>query len=102
MANLGLNMLFTRNDVSIPRASTIDIPISILLSFPKPNYIDPETRGWTGSVIMIIAITVTIAVFTARIWARTIVSRNFGLDDFLMSITMVPTVGLTVAAVLGT
>jgi hypothetical protein len=40
-------------------------------------------------------------VFVMRIWARLVVGRNFGLDDVLMSLAMIPLIGLTVAAYLG-
>jgi hypothetical protein len=40
-------------------------------------------------------------VFVMRIWARLVVGRNFGLDGVLMSLAMIPLIGLTVAAYLG-
>ncbi|KAL1796639.1 hypothetical protein ACET3X_005179 [Alternaria dauci] len=38
----------------------------------------------------------------ARIWARAIIQRNAGLDDWILTATMIPTVGLTVVVCLAT
>ena len=64
-------------------------PIDVLLSWPKPNYINPETRGpetyIIGTVFLGIA---TIAVFT-RLYARLFIRRWFGLDDAFICLAWV-------------
>ncbi|ORY16421.1 hypothetical protein BCR34DRAFT_106096 [Clohesyomyces aquaticus] len=90
-----------RADALIPRAGGLFPPPSVLVGWPAPNYQNPEDRGWAGSIVMILVLAITCATFLARIWARMSVSKNPGLDDLLMSIAMVPLIGLTVASVLG-
>jgi hypothetical protein len=50
---------------------------------------------------LLVVAAITSTVYLARIWARLFVAKNAGLDDLLMSIAMVPLLGLTVAVVLG-
>lgn len=76
-------------------------PISVVISWPAPNYINPTTHDWKGPIILMSVMAFTFTVFTARIWARMVVGKNAGLDDLLMSIAMIPLLGLTVAAFLG-
>lgn len=77
-------------------------PSSVIKSWPRPNHHDPETRGWAGPAVLIVFAAITTIVFGARVWARMFVSKNAGLDDLIMSIAMVPLIGLTIACVLGT
>lgn len=93
--------LYARADALFPRSGGLFPPSSIILTWPAPNYINPEDRGWTGSIILIVVLALTCATFLARIWARVNVAKNPGLDDLLMSIAMIPLIGLTVAVVLG-
>jgi hypothetical protein len=76
-------------------------PADVIIAWPRPNYINPETRGRGGSILLLIAIVLTIFVFSARMWARLVIGKNAGLDDLLMLISMIPLIGLTVAAYLG-
>lgn len=64
-------------------------PIAVIKSWPKPNYINPETRGpevRIGSIILGIA---TLLVVCARLWARFVVVRRPGLDDYLIIVSAV-------------
>ena len=76
-------------------------PLNVIISWPNSNYINPATRDWTGPIILLTAIALSTMVFVMRIWARLVVGRNFGLDDVLISLAMIPLIGLTVAAYLG-
>ena len=71
------------------------------MSWPKPNYVDPEERGWGAPIVLLVMLGITFLVYTARMWARLVLAKNAGLDDLLMSIAMVPLLGLTISAVLG-
>lgn len=83
------------------RGGGIEPPPEIILSWPKPNYINPESHGWAGPIVLIIVIALTVVVFLARLWARQFMSKNAGLDDALIAVAMIPLIGLTIAAVLG-
>jgi hypothetical protein len=80
---------------------TPNVLTDVLLSWPKPNYINPEDRGWTSSIVLLVFLSITFIVFVARIWARLAVGKNSGLDDILMSLAMFPLIGLTISAILG-
>lgn len=52
--------------------------------------------------MLFIFFSITILVYVARMWARFTISKNLGLDDFLISVAMLPLIGLTISTVLGT
>lgn len=93
--------LLGRGDALVARAGGLHPPPKVLMAWPKPNRIDPETRGWEAPIVLIIVLAITFFVYTARMWARLVVAKNAGVDDLLMSIAMVPLMGLTIAVVLG-
>ncbi|OCL09519.1 hypothetical protein AOQ84DRAFT_264547, partial [Glonium stellatum] len=59
-------------------------PPSVIASWPKPNYITPDTRGPGVAVVAGIFGALAFATVSARLWARAIVQRNVGIDDYLM------------------
>lgn len=64
-------------------------PLSVILNWPLPNYVDPVTRGW-GDVILCIALYVlALVTVLARLRARLVLQKNAGLDDLLIVIAMV-------------
>ncbi|KAF2622507.1 hypothetical protein BU25DRAFT_209873 [Macroventuria anomochaeta] len=88
-----VNRLFARGGGFHP-------PSEVLLSWPKPNYINPEDRGWSSSIVLLVFLGITFLVYIARMWARLGLGKNAGLDDVLMSVAMIPLFGLTISAVL--
>ena len=64
-------------------------PLAVIASWPKPNYIDPVTHGNALLVITIIALVLVPVVVIARLWARFVILRKPGWDDFLLCIAMV-------------
>jgi hypothetical protein len=93
--------LLSNANVLLPRAGGVHAPPEVLLSWPRPNYINPETRGWEASIVLLIIVGITFLIFVARIWARLVIAKSAGLDDVLISIAMLPVLGLTISAVLG-
>jgi hypothetical protein len=89
-----VDRLFARNGGLHP-------PTEVLLSWPKPNYINPDDRGWASSIVLLVFLSITFLVYIARMWARLGLGKNHGLDDTIMSIAMLPLFGLTISAVLG-
>ncbi|KAF2827917.1 hypothetical protein CC86DRAFT_393132 [Ophiobolus disseminans] len=69
-------------------------------TWPAPNYVNPETRGWGGPAAVIAMCIVTFGVFGARIWSRFRITRTAGLDDWLIIASMPGLLGLTIATVL--
>ena len=96
-------------------------PPEVIASWPAPNYVDPETRGQSLLIVNIILLTLCFVVLGGRLWARFMILRAPGLDDLLITIAMVcslrsrncisnhttnllrqiPTIGVTVAVMLG-
>jgi hypothetical protein len=66
-------------------------PLSVLLSWPKPNYINPVTRGPEVYVFSSIFLAIATTVVLLRFYARVIIRRWFGLDDALIVVAWVCT-----------
>jgi hypothetical protein len=58
-------------------------------TWPAPNYIDPEQRGWGAPAGIIAMSVVTSVVVAARLWARFCIKRTVGVDDWLIIASMV-------------
>jgi hypothetical protein len=90
-----------RSDTLVARAGGVHPPPEVLLNWPNPNFVNPEKRGWEAPIVLIVMLAVTTVIYLARLWARLVVARNFGLDDILMSVAMLPVFGLTISTILG-
>jgi hypothetical protein len=88
-------------DTLVARDGGLHPPADVLVGWPRPNYINPEDRGWSSSTALLVILGITFLVYIARMWARLGIGKNFGVDDTLMSIAMVPLFGLSISAVLG-
>ncbi|KAH8728081.1 hypothetical protein GQ44DRAFT_573203, partial [Phaeosphaeriaceae sp. PMI808] len=55
---------------------------------------------WEGPIALFVMLGITLIIFIARMWARLVVAKNAGLDDLLMGLAMIPTIGLTICAFL--
>ncbi|KAH3907378.1 hypothetical protein HBI56_157520 [Parastagonospora nodorum] len=69
-------------------------------TWPAPNYVDPETRGWGAPAGIIFMCVVTSCVVVARLWARFGIKRTAGWDDWLIIASMPGLLGLTISTVL--
>lgn len=99
--NMDGNTLGSYGGSLVARAGGLHPPPEVLLSWPKPNYVDPEERGWGPPILLMVVLGITFLVYCARMWARLVISKNFGLDDILVSMAMLPLFGLTISSVLG-
>jgi hypothetical protein len=59
-------------------------PPEVLLSWPAPNFINPERHPDTLLYISCIWGPITIIMLFVRMWVRLIQQRNAGWDDWLM------------------
>jgi hypothetical protein len=62
----------------------INPPLEVILSWPKPNYVDPEQRSNTMLLVACICGPITIGLMLARLWVRIFHQRTSGWDDWLM------------------
>lgn len=77
------------------------VSIQTFETWPKPNYINPETRGNSVIIIHSILYSLVVVVFGLRIFTRARISRCFGADDTFILIAMIPTtafVGVMITA----
>ena len=66
-----------------------NIPVSVMITWPRPNYVDPETRG--NSIIYVLSPFLFVSATTVglRLYTRTVVNRWFGWDDVLIILGLV-------------
>jgi hypothetical protein len=95
-------LLLSRADSLFARDGGLHPPPEVLLSWPNPNYVDPEERGWEATILLAVVLGITFLVYTARMWARLAIAKSAGMDDLLMSVAMLPLFGLTISAILAT
>jgi hypothetical protein len=77
-------------------------PISVILDWPPANYTNPPTRSNAIIVTACILGPLTLLIVSARLWARFIIQRNAGLDDYLIALALIPIAGLTASICLAT
>lgn len=68
----------------------------IIDSWPAPNYVNPHTRGSALTVVNIIFIILVFFTVGARYYTRLRITRSFGLDDWVIGLSLIPTFALTV------
>lgn len=66
-----------------------DPPPSEYLTWPKPNYNNPETKGASLLVVCITLIIIAFIVVLMRLYVRWHILHNVGVDDWLMVLSMV-------------
>lgn len=59
-------------------------PLAVILTWPKPNYINPETRPNTVLVLACVWGPLTVILVLARLWVRMFHQKAPGWDDWLM------------------
>jgi endonuclease/exonuclease/phosphatase (EEP) superfamily protein YafD len=64
-------------------------PLSVILTWPKPNYDDPIKRGPEMYIISAIFLTIATLALGTRLYARLFVRRWFGLDDVFVVLAYV-------------
>ena len=64
-------------------------PLSVIASWPTPNYINPVTRGNAALVVNIVMISLSFIVTCLRLYTRLRITRSAGLDDVFIAIAMV-------------
>ena len=87
--------LYQRNNESLPGFIYAHMPggphppLSVVASWPAPNYVNPEGRGRVTTIIAGVLSPITFFVIFARIWVRFYLQRNPGMDDWLMIAALV-------------
>lgn len=63
--------------------------LEVIASWPRPNYVNPERKGWGLVITTIVLFTLALFTVLARLWARFVLLRNPGLDDLVIVLAMV-------------
>lgn len=63
--------------------------ISVISTWPPPNYINPETRGPAAIIVVSILLFLVTVLLAVRVYTRVVISRGFGLDDILILLAFV-------------
>ena len=61
----------------------------IIASWPAPNFKDPVTRGSALTVVNVIFITLVMVVAGLRFYTRLRITKSFGLDDWIIALSLV-------------
>ncbi|KAI8936248.1 hypothetical protein NX059_006671 [Plenodomus lindquistii] len=77
-------------------------PPSVLKTWPKPNYVDPVTRGNGLMIIELTLLPIAMIVVFLRTWIRISWLKKSWWDDYLMIVAMIFSIGTTVLVILAT
>jgi hypothetical protein len=64
-------------------------PLSVIESWPAPNYINPETRGNANVILNIVLYSLLLFFIGLRIFTRTYLRSSFGADDVFILLALV-------------
>lgn len=76
------------------------IPLSVALSWPTPNYVDPVTRGNALLIVNIIFIALVTVSIIARVYSRLSVQGKLSIADWMILSAYVCTCGMTAVVLL--
>jgi hypothetical protein len=71
-----------------------EIPITEILKWPTPNYVNPETRGNTLLVVDTVFLVLTLVAVSLRVYTRVHIQKWFGIDDIFALLALVSTVAI--------
>lgn len=75
-------------------------PISVILSWPTPNYVDPSPIRGPGLLITtFIFFPIVLIMVSLRTFTRIRLSKAFGADDIFLIIATIPTTAIAVITV---
>ena len=65
------------------------IPLDVILSWPTPNYENPETHDKGALVGTIILAVVGCSTVGLRLWARFMIARKLAIEDYFILLALV-------------
>ncbi|KAL5433010.1 hypothetical protein PMIN07_011401 [Paraphaeosphaeria minitans] len=95
----GVALLGRRAD-RFRRGGGLDAPPEVILSWPTPNYVNPERHSDSGPITVIVFLVLSILVYFARMWARVVMTKTAGLDDWIMTSSIKSLIAAAIAVVL--
>ncbi len=64
-------------------------PWSVIASWPRPNYIDPVTRGPGLVIVNVVLLVLMLLVVGLRFYTRMRITKSFGADDIFIGLALV-------------
>lgn len=77
-------------------------PLEVILSWPKPNYVDPVTRGPSLMIVELTLLPIAMIVVFLRMWVRIGWLHKSWYDDYLMILAMFFSIGTTILVIMAT
>lgn len=74
----------------LERSTMITPPLDVVLTWPTPNYVDPETRGPANEIVAITLWIAATVIVTIRLYARKRITHGFGADDIFIILAWFP------------
>ncbi|KAF7453956.1 Integral membrane protein [Pyrenophora tritici-repentis] len=68
-------------------------PPDVLATWPKPNYLDPVTRGPSLMIVELTLLPIAMIVVFLRLWVRISWLKKSWYDDYLMIVAMIFSIG---------
>ncbi|KAK6352870.1 hypothetical protein TWF696_004870 [Orbilia brochopaga] len=75
-------------------------PLEVMLSWPKPNYIDPDRKGNYLAPLTIIMMVICGIVVTLRLYVRSFILKSFKADDWLIILATLTAMGVSITCIL--
>ena len=85
----------------ITNTDTCSAPPAVIASFPKPNYVNPQTHGPALIVLAILLSTIGVVVVGTRLYARFYITKALGVDDLLIVGALVSGIASSVLVIIG-
>ncbi|KAJ3561445.1 hypothetical protein NPX13_g8943 [Xylaria arbuscula] len=75
-------------------------PIEVIASWPKPNYINPESRAPISTVVGSIFLAFVTIILLIRLYSRKQLTKGLGLDDILICLAYIPAAAFTIVGII--
>ena len=69
-------------------------PLSVIETWPTPNYLNPATRGGGLVAINAVFIALVLIIVSLRLFTRLKITGSFGVDDLLIGLALVTNMDL--------
>jgi len=62
------------------------VPLDVILSWPAPNYVNPERRGPALLIVNCILLPLALIIVALRLYTRLRIAQSAGLDDLFIAV----------------
>ncbi|KAI0443820.1 hypothetical protein F4803DRAFT_549745 [Xylaria telfairii] len=75
-------------------------PLEVIASWPRPNYINPESKAHEGKIIGSTALGLVTLILAIRLYSRKRLTNGFGLDDMFICLAYIPAAAFTITGII--